>query len=68
MGGGGEREGNVAGGYEHESHHIFYTRHIVTISSSELYRLVRIFQMVFIIESIDTKLYLKPSKEITQKV
>ena len=52
-GGGGGGEGNVAGEYEHKCHHIFYTRHIVTTSSTELYySLVKIFLMVFKIEGI----------------
>ena len=42
----------MAARYEHESPHIFYTRHIVTISSTELYSLIKIFQMVFKIEDI----------------
>ena len=35
-----------------ESPHIFYTGHIVTISSTELYSLMKIFLMVFKIEGI----------------
>ena len=43
----------MAGEYEHKCHHIFYTRHIVTTSSTELYySLVKIFLMVFKIEGI----------------
>ena len=45
-------DADVAGGYEHDSCHIFYTRHIVTTSSIELYSLMKIFLMVFKIGGI----------------
>ena len=48
LGGGGQ----VAARYEHESPHIFYTQHIATISSTELYSLMKIFLIVFKIEGI----------------
>ena len=44
-GGGGER-------YVHNSHHILYTRHIVTTSSTEPYSLMKIFLTAFKIECI----------------
>ena len=37
---------------EHKSHHILYTRHTVTTSSTEPYRLMKIFLTVFEIEGI----------------
>ena len=50
LGGGG---GGGGGGNEHEKEpHIFYTQHIVTISSTKLYSLMKIFLMVFKIEGI----------------
>ena len=52
-GGGGGGEGHQAAArYEHESPHVFFTLHIVTISSTELYSLMEIFLMVFKIEGI----------------
>ena len=44
LGGGG---GGGGGGYEHKSRHILYTRHIVTISSTKPYSLMKIFLTVF---------------------
>ena len=44
--------GGLAGEFEHESRHIFYTRHIVTIASTEGYSLMKIFLTLFKIESI----------------
>ena len=38
--------------YEHKSHHILYTRHIVAISSTEPYSLIKIFLTVFKIDGI----------------
>ena len=49
-GGGGVRCHQAAARYEHESPHGFFTLHIVTISSTELYSLMKIFLMVFKIE------------------
>ena len=50
-GGGGGRGGSGAARYEHERQPpYFYTRHKVTISSTELYSLMKIFLMVFKIE------------------
>ena len=40
------------GRYEHKSRQILYTRHIVTISPTERYSLVKIFLTVFKIEGI----------------
>ena len=51
-GGGGEEEVGSYGDMMHESHHILYTRHIVTTSSTELYSFMKIILMVFKIESI----------------
>ena len=51
-GGGGGGGGGVGGEYEHTRHHILYTRHIVTISPTELYSLMKIFLTVFKIEGI----------------
>ena len=54
-GGGGGRHHQVAARYEHESPYapmFFFTLHIVTISSTELYSLMEIFLMVFKIEGI----------------
>ena len=42
----------MAARYEHESLHILYTGQIVTISSTELYSLMKIFLIVFKIEGI----------------
>ena len=44
--------GGGRGEYEHESHHVLYTRHIVTTSSTEPYGLMKIFLTVFKIEGI----------------
>ena len=46
------RGGGGGGGrtYEHQSHHISYTRHTVTTSSTEPYSLMKI--AIFLIESI----------------
>ena len=53
-GGGGVRGlGTGGGGYEQKSRHIFYTRNIVTTSSTESYSLMKIFQTVFKIEGIE---------------
>ena len=41
----------VARGFEHKSRHIFYTRNIVTISSTEGYSLMNIFRTVFKIQT-----------------
>ena len=52
-GGGGGDGAQVAASYEHERQpHIFHTRHIVMISSTELYSLMKIFLIVFKIEGI----------------
>ena len=53
-GGGGVRGegGQVAVRYEHQSPHIFYTQHIVTISTTELHGLMKKFLMVINIEGI----------------
>ena len=40
------------GGYEDKSRYILYTRHIVTTSSTERYKLMKIFLTVFKIEGI----------------
>ena len=40
------------GGYEDKSRYILYTRHIVTTSSTEQYKLMKIFLTVFKIEGI----------------
>ena len=48
-GGGG---GGGGGEYEHRNRHILYIRHIVTISSTEPYSLMKIFQMIFKPEGI----------------
>ena len=40
------------GGFEHNSHHILYTRHIVTTSSTEQYSFMIILRTVFKKESI----------------
>ena len=49
-----EGEGEVCsyGGYKHESHHILYTRHIVTTSSTEMYSFTNVILVVFKIESV----------------
>ena len=41
------------GRYEHESCHILYTRHIVTISSTEPYNFMKIILSVFKMESTE---------------
>ena len=55
-GGGGEKKMFffciLVGGYEHNSCHILYTRHIVTTSSTEPYSLMKIFLTVFKIKGI----------------
>ena len=51
-GGGGGGRGAQEGGYEHKSHHLFYTRYIATTYSTKLYSLMKIFLMVFKIEGI----------------
>ena len=50
--GGGGGGGGARGGYEHKSHHILYTRHIVTTSPTKPYSLMKIFLTVFKIEGI----------------
>ena len=50
LGGGGGGGGGI--GYEHKSHYILYTRHIVTTSSIKPYSLMKLFLMVFKIEAI----------------
>ena len=45
--------GGRGGGYEHTRHHILYTRHIVTVSPTEPYSLMKIFLTVFKIEKIE---------------
>ena len=45
-------EGGWERGYEYKSRRIFYTRHIVTNSSTEPYSLMKIFLTVFKIEGI----------------
>ena len=49
---GGGRGGGSGGSYQNKSHHILYTRHIVTTSSTEPYSLMKIFLAVFKIEVI----------------
>ena len=57
FGGGGGGGGVSSGGsqvwtWEPPCPHVFFTLHIVTISSTELYSLMEIFLMVFKIEGI----------------
>ena len=67
--GGGGGGLSVAWGYEHKSHPIFYTRHIVTASSTELYSLVKIFLMVFKIEgTVALKVGSCPSDDNSVKI
>ena len=52
FGGGGGGGGGGKEEYEHKRRHILYTRHKVTISSTELYSLMKLFLTVFKIEGI----------------
>ena len=54
-GGGGGQGGQMSGclhGMNTRAPIFFYTQHVVTISSTELYSLMKIFLMVFIKEGI----------------